>query len=369
MPYQSANSRLAGLPEGTQIVEVVPWGASAWTQTARVTTELPDGDIKEYFLKTCSSEIGPVMMEGEFTSLVTIKALMPDLVPQAYGWGQYSADPGTYFLIMDFLDLIAELPDPTRFAELVSELHRKGESPNGMFGFDVPTCHGKLAHANKWDSDWCRFFTNLVTETFEEDLKTNGPCPGYAEAFATLKAHVIPRLLQPLQADGRTIVPRLVHGDLWEENVGTSVETGDPVLYDPSVIYAHHEYELGMWRRCVVFDQTYFRQYLLRFPPSEPTEEWEDRNRLYALRYNLAHSLLWLGTTDETRITSVPERFHYTPMLISVQLVGRHVILEQQVRARSRIDRLPLVAHFPSSSTHDTIPDAPSPFPPTANHI
>jgi len=295
---------------------VVPWGASAWTQTTRVTTELPDDTIKEYFLKTCSSDVGPVMMEGEYNSLVAIKALMPDLVPQTYGWGKYATESGTtYFLIMDFLDLIAELPDPTRFAELVSEFHRKSESPNGMFGFHVPTCHGKLTQSNEWDSNWSRFFTRLVTTSFEEDVRINGSLPGYEEAFTTLKNHVIPRLLEPLQADGRVITPRLIHGDLWEENVGTSVETGDPVLYDPSVFYAHHEYELGMWRRCVVFDQTYFRQYLLRFPPSEPTEEWEDRNRLYALRYNLAHSLLWLGTTDETRITSVSPTSESLPPL------------------------------------------------------
>lgn len=241
-------------------------------------------------------------MEGEFLSLSTIKSVMPDFVPQPYGRGQCKSSPGTYFLIMEFLDLIAEVPDPATFAKLVTELHRKGESPTGKFGFPLPTCHGKIVQPNTWDSDWCRYFTRLITIFYDADMAVNGPVPGYAEAFATLKERVIPGLLEPLQANGRVIKPSLIHGDLWAGNVGTSVETGEPVVYDASCSYAHHEYELGMWRRIIVpFDQTYFREYLLRLPPSEPTEEWDDRNRLYCIKFNLSHSAHWLGASDTTR--------------------------------------------------------------------
>ncbi|KAB5545926.1 Fructosamine/Ketosamine-3-kinase, partial [Coniochaeta sp. 2T2.1] len=202
------------------------------------------------------------MMEGEFLSLSTIKSVMPDFVPQPYGWGECKSTPGTYFLVLDFLDLIAEIPDPATFARLLSDLHKKGESPTGMFGFPLPTCHGKIIQPNTWDSNWCRYFTRLITIFYDADMAINGPIPGYVEAFETLKKHVIPRLLEPLQAEGRVIKPCLVHGDLWEENVGTSVNTGEPLVYDASCSYAHHDI------------------YLLRFSLREPTEEWDDRNLL-----------------------------------------------------------------------------------------
>lgn len=211
----------------------MPWNPSAWTRTAKVTTELPDGTTKDYFLKTCAADVAPVMMEGEFHSLSTIKSLMPDFVPQAYGWGECKGTPGTYFLIMDFLDLMAKIPDPATFATLVSDLHRKGDSPTGKFGFDKPTCHGKIVQPNTWDSNRCHYFTRLLTVFYDADMAVHGPIPGFEEAFATLKECVIPRLLEPLQANGRVLKPSLVHGDLWGGNVGTSVETGGPLCTTP----------------------------------------------------------------------------------------------------------------------------------------
>ena len=304
-PYYSVRTDNAGsgLPKGCIVTHVVPWRASAWTKTAKVTTELSDGTARDYFLKTCSTDVGPIMMQGEFQSLSSIKNLMPDFAPQPYGWGQYMSSPGTYFLIMEFLDLVLELPDPATFSGLVADLHRNSRSPTGQFGFHLPNCHGKIVQANTWDSSWSRYFNRLLSSFLEADMATNGPFdPDYIPAFETLTKHVIPRLLEPLQADGRMLKPSLVHGDLWEGNVGTSAGTGKPVVFDASVFYGHHEYELGMWRRAAIaFDRPYLEHYLLHMPPSEPADEWNDRNRLYSIKFNLAHSVGWMGASDDTR--------------------------------------------------------------------
>jgi fructosamine-3-kinase len=242
------------------------------------------------------------MMEGEFHSLSAIKTIMPDFAPQPYGWGQYKEAPGTYFLIMEFLDLRMEMPDPATFTKLAVELHQKSESPTGMFGFHVPTCHGKIVQANSWDENWCRYFTRLLTSFLEADIGTNGPYPGCTDAFSTLTEHVVPRLLEPLQVNGRVLKPSLIHGDLWKENTGTNLKTGNPVVYDPSAFYAHHEYELGQWRRAIIkFDQPYFEHYFRQMPASEPAREWDDRNRLYSIKFNLAHAIGWSGESDDTR--------------------------------------------------------------------
>ena len=53
---------------------------------------------------------------------------------------------------------------------------------------------------------------------------------------------VIPRLLRPLESNGRKILPSLVHGDLWYGNAGIIDEgTEEGIVYDPASFWAHNE--------------------------------------------------------------------------------------------------------------------------------
>lgn len=234
--------------------DVIPWEASGWTQTTLVRAESADGTEVQYFLKTCSAKFAEVMMKGEFWSLREIHAYIPDSVPEPLGWGECQTSPGTFFLAMGFLQLIAEHPEPEGITKLISELHKRsaGCSSDARFGFHVPNCHGKIIQPNTWDASWSSYFTGLISLFFDCDMDFNGPDPEYEREFAHLKQHVIPRLLEPLQAGGRTLEPCLIHGDLWQENIGMNEETDEPMIYDPSAFYAHNEYELGMWRTITV---------------------------------------------------------------------------------------------------------------------
>lgn len=287
--------RNTDFPEGSSVIEAVACSASAWTRTAKVTVQLRDGTIKNYFLK-CAIERGAIMMEGEYTSLNTIHSLMPGFTPQPHGWGKFESS-NVYFLLMDFIELKSTPPNPVEFCARVVEMHQKSVSPTGQFGFHVPTWHGKNLQMNTWTSSWAECFVEIISWFFHEDIRVNGHWPEYEAAIEKLTTRVIPILLGVLQADGRSIKPCLVHGDLWDENTGVNVGTGEPVVFDASVLYAHNEYELGMWRREIIrFNQPYIRQYLLRFPPSEPTSQWEDRNRLYSIKFNLGHSISFPGS-------------------------------------------------------------------------
>ncbi|KAI1329428.1 Fructosamine kinase-domain-containing protein [Xylariaceae sp. FL0255] len=301
---------LTWLPEGTEVTNVQPWGASGWTQTMRVTTTLPSGEEKEYFLKDCAAEFAEAMFSGEYHSLERMYTLMPTACPKPRGWGKYQSSANTYFVIMDFLYLIAEPPDPKTITKMIADLHRTtaGTSPDNKFGFDVPTCHGKISQPNEWDSDWCRYFSRLLTVFYDEDMKVNGPFPEYENAFKVLKERVIPRLLRPLQSDGRVLTPCLIHGDLWHENIGLNEETEEPMLYDPALFYGHNEFEMGMWRTSFVpFDDSYRMNYFIQFPPSEPVTEWDDRNRLYSIFFHLSHSAHWTGAAIETRLRTLED--------------------------------------------------------------
>ncbi|KAI9715531.1 MAG: hypothetical protein M1828_000783 [Chrysothrix sp. TS-e1954] len=288
------------LPQGITNVSAEAYGFSQWTITARISLVLPDGSRKRYFLKVntpspcASGDHGRIMMLGEFTSVTKIHSLIPGLVPAPHGWGKYkSGSPETCFFLSDFLDMDSAPPDPEALAERVAELHLKGTSQNGKFGFEVTTCDGKVPHTVAWEESWAVFFTNLLRGVLKMDTEANGKWPELEAAAKQVIDAVIPRLLGVLQTDGRQIKPSLIHGDCWEGNVGMLKETGLVVLYDAGSYYAHNEMELGIWRgqwgqffRSKAYSESYFSKY----SPAEPQEEREDRNRLYSLKYNLNHS-------------------------------------------------------------------------------
>lgn len=67
----------------------------------------------------------------------------------------------------------------------------------------------------------------------------------------------------------------LIHGDLWDGNIATDAENGNPVIFDCGAYYAHNEMELGIWRaeRHELKDEVFRHEYLRNFEASEPKEE------------------------------------------------------------------------------------------------
>ena len=287
---------MAFFPDGSKVLEASAFGTSAWTRTAKTVIEDAKGTSQSYFLK-CATEGGAMMMEGEYNSMNELYKIDPEFVPKPYGWGKFALKkPETHFFLCEFLDMSHQLPDPARFCAHVAKIHLTSKSPTGHFGFLVPNCHGKIPQTVDWNSNWSSFFAILLDSFFRREIKTNGPWPEYEEAFERILSHVVPRLLEPLQAGDRVLKPCLVHGDLWEENTATNLANGEPVVYDASSLYAHNEYELGTWRRETIrFGRAYFIQYLRHCPPSDPVEQWDDRIRLYSIKFQLAHMIGWPG--------------------------------------------------------------------------
>lgn len=52
---------------------------------------------------------------------------------------------------------------------------------------------------------------------------------------------VIPRLLRPLESEGRSVTPVLVHGDLWPGNVKHDTPTGRVIIFDSGACWGHDE--------------------------------------------------------------------------------------------------------------------------------
>ncbi len=137
------------------------------------------------------------------------------------------------------------------------------------------------------------------------DLKTNGSWEELEKLEKRIFSNVIPRLIGNLEKDGRTVKPCLIHADLWEGNTGTSYDNGNIYIFDSGAFYAHNEMEIGDWR-ChynKIHNKVYTKTYLRHYGPSEPKEEWDDRNRMYCIYYNIIYSVNHMSQGKAVRQT------------------------------------------------------------------
>ncbi|KAF1913117.1 Fructosamine kinase-domain-containing protein [Ampelomyces quisqualis] len=295
------------LPSILTVISAEPFGKSDFSATGRIRTKTASGNPKDYFVKCAVGEEGAMMLNGECKSLEAIAEVIKGLVPVVHGSGAFhlhGVQSKIHFMVEDFLNLKDTLPDPRSFASVLVQMHRQSRSPTGKFGFDVTTCDGPLPHPVEWEQDWAIFFAKLLRTRVDMDAAACGPWPELERVADHVISKVVPRLLRSLSSDGNPIKPTLIHGDLWDTNVGTDGETGSPVIFDAGSYYAHNEMETGIWR--VIYAQklgtkAYRDAYLELYPPAEPSGEWDDRNRLYSLKCNLN----WSATDPGIRTRNI----------------------------------------------------------------
>ena len=101
-------------------------------------------------------------------SLREISRAVPGLCPTPIGYGPLSSSSG-YFFLCTFHNLSSSTNPKAQAAEL-AKLHSY-TSPNGKYGFHVPTCCGSTKMPNDWESSWSQFFEKTA---FGRSWKTTG---------------------------------------------------------------------------------------------------------------------------------------------------------------------------------------------------
>ncbi|KAI9695528.1 MAG: hypothetical protein M1820_008541 [Bogoriella megaspora] len=287
------------LPEGSSVVTAVGHGASYWSQSGRIDVRLSSGQNESYFIKLSRTEVGKVMVEGEFESMKMLHLVSPHMVPKPIGFGTYESDSDIHFFLCEYVDLYDELPDVVDFCRSVAELHMNSmdHSPNSKFGFPVVTCNGTVQQHTEWNSSWEAFYIESLKKAFKLEEDVHGFSPEISEMLPDLFEKVCPRLLRPLETEGRNLRPCLIHGDLWDGNVAVHAKTGRPYIFDASAFWAHNEYELHIWKGTRYrIRKTFVKEYFNHFPISPPKDDWEDRHLLYSLRADLHSSILFKQT-------------------------------------------------------------------------
>ena len=182
-------------------------------------------------------------MKGEYESTLAIHNVQGDFTPKPVAQGSFQKLQDTHYYICKFYELAEELPEPSKFCANVAALHSKSLSPNGKFGFHVVTYNGDLPQDNGYTDTWEDFFTKGFNHMVGLNIERGGPWKEIESLQSDMVSKVIPRLLRPLEANGRSIQPSLVHGDLWCGNTAVDIATDLPLIYDPSSFYAHNECE------------------------------------------------------------------------------------------------------------------------------
>ncbi|RYP08359.1 hypothetical protein DL764_001928 [Monosporascus ibericus] len=286
------------------LTKIASYGGSGFASTFKLSSTV-DGKDRNFFVKTGTGSDAKVMFKGEHSSLNAIHSAVPNFCPRSYAHGAFKENPNKYFMVTDFLELGASGPAGSgdSLAKKLAKLHTTPVPvPEGFdrptFGFPVTTCCGSSPQDNSWKSSWADFYANnRLRAILQQGIRSNGSDAELSKAVEKTASVVVPRLLGDDHLKG--VVPVVVHGDLWSGNHGRGRFAGEggveEAVFDPSAVYGHSEYELGIMRMFGGFGTSFWKEYESLVPKAEPKEEWEDRVSLYELYHHLNHWALFGG--------------------------------------------------------------------------
>lgn len=298
MPSQKVDpALLEALHLDPATTEMNSHGGSSFASTYKLSSTDPASGARiHYFVKTGSGPAAETMFRGEHASLNAVHTAVPNLCPRSHAHGALAATPGGFFLATDFLDLGSSAPGGSgqSLAEKLARLHSAPAPPppgrdKPVFGFPVATCCGASEQDNTFNPSWADFYAeSRLRHIVRLAARNQGPDAELEAAVEVVASRVVPRLIG--EDTLRDPVPVVVHGDLWSGNHSRGQIAGrggcEEVVYDPSCVYAHSEYELGIMKMFGGFSGHFWKEYESLVPKAEPAAEWEDRVKLYELSVN-----------------------------------------------------------------------------------
>jgi len=106
----------------------------------------------------------------------------------------------------------------------------------------MATNHGKIIQAvGAWEKSWCTLYSRHLGH-FMGLAKSKLEWPEFNAVCDLTLEKVVPRLLLPLQSEGRTLKPCLLHGNCWDGNTAMDKKTDEAFVFDVCSFYGHSKY-------------------------------------------------------------------------------------------------------------------------------
>ncbi|KAJ8132264.1 hypothetical protein O1611_g1363 [Lasiodiplodia mahajangana] len=192
--------------------------------------------------------------------------------------------------------MVDEVPSPTAWAKAAATLHKESmaKSPMGEFGFPITTYSANIPVDSIWDSSWEAAWTFQIRMLLDQDKALHDPDEEYSKLQDSFFDIVVPAYLKPLESNGRSISPCLLHSNLWRGNIKPRANSDSVCMINSVPCWGHHEAELGVCRNPRYgLGEAYIEEYLKLMPKSEPTEDFDTRNAVYAMRHHVLLSLIY----------------------------------------------------------------------------
>ncbi|NQY65258.1 MAG: fructosamine kinase family protein [Alteromonadaceae bacterium] len=246
-----------------------------------------------YFVKLNNKEYAS-HFESEAYALQQIKSLNLITCPEVITTG-VSLDKS--FLVLNYIPFTP--PNPTNWHKLGTNLalmHKN--SQHGQFGWQQDNYIGNTLQPNNWSSNWRTFFAEQRIAWQLQLLNEK-----------SIKIGDIDHITQ-ICHDGllnHSVTPSLVHGDLWQGNLGFSKTTA--IIFDPACYYGDREVDIAMTELFGCLPPEFYQAYQAIYPLQPGFEE---RKVIYNFYHILNHANLFGGVYIEqakamlSRIMSIP---------------------------------------------------------------
>jgi fructosamine-3-kinase len=171
----------------------------------------------------------------------------------------------------------------SRLGEALATQHRTLSSQHGWHRDNTI---GATPQHNEQDDDWVRFFVRRRLEPQLDLGLRNG-----LESAVIDRGRRLCGLCGAFFSSYRPVAS-LLHGDLWSGNYGRHLDTGEPVVFDPSVYYGDRETDIAMTRLFGGFGPAFYAAYQAAWPLDQAAGT---RCTLYNLYHVLNHYNLFGG--------------------------------------------------------------------------
>ncbi|XP_025105573.1 fructosamine-3-kinase-like [Pomacea canaliculata] len=135
-----------------------------------------------------------------------------------------------------------------------------------------------------WRDTWQEYFIGDILQPLMSGLQTKYSDRTLSEKWAWLQRYI------PKVFEKESLTPAINHGDLCLANFGQT-EKG-PVVFDPSVLYGHCQFDLILSYLEEAFDEQFFQEYHKIIPKSS---RCNDFLLVYEFFY---HAVMWYHIDD-----------------------------------------------------------------------